>query len=70
MAGNLSEAQQWLRRAHRSLKAAETLLEQDLYEDAISRAYYAMFYAVNALLIRDGLNVSGKHSAVVAALLA
>jgi uncharacterized protein (UPF0332 family) len=67
MAGNLDEAQRWLKRAHRSLKAAGTLVEQGLYEDAVSRAYYAMFYAVNALLIKDGLNVSGKHSAVLAA---
>ena len=67
MAGNLDEARQWLRRSHRSLRAAETLLDQGLYEDAVSRAYYAMFYAANALLIKDGLDVSGKHSAVVAA---
>jgi len=67
VAGNLNEAQRWLRRAYRSLKAAETLVEQGLYEDAVSRAYYAMFYAANALLIKDGFHVSGKHSAVVAA---
>ena len=67
MAGNLNEAQRWLARARRSLKAAETLVEQSLFEDAVSRAYYAMFYAVKALLIKDDLPVSSKHSAVVAA---
>jgi uncharacterized protein (UPF0332 family) len=67
MVGNVDEAHQWLRRARRSLEAAQALVEQGLYEDAVSRAYYAMFYAANALLSRDGLNVSGKHSAVVAA---
>jgi uncharacterized protein (UPF0332 family) len=67
MTDPLDEAAQWLRRARTSLKAAEALTEQGLYEDAVSRAYYAMFYAANAMLIRDGLDVSGKHSAVVAA---
>ena len=67
MAGSLDEAQRWLQRGRTSLSAAEALIERGLYEDAVSRAYYAMFYAANALLVRDGLNVGGKHSAVVAA---
>ncbi len=66
MAGNLDEARRWLQRARASLSAAEALVERGTYEDAVSRAYYAMFYAANALLVRDGLKVSGKHSAVVA----
>jgi uncharacterized protein (UPF0332 family) len=32
----------------------------------ISRAYYAMFYAARAILIRDRVPVGSKHSAVVA----
>ena len=67
MIDSLDEASQWLRRARTSLQAAETLTERGLYEDAVSRAYYAMFYAANALLVRDGLDVGGKHSAVVSA---
>jgi uncharacterized protein (UPF0332 family) len=38
-----------------------------LYDDAISCAYYAMFYAAKALLIRDGIAAGSKHSAIVAA---
>lgn len=67
MAGNLAEAKRWLDRALTTLRATEALIEDQLYHDAVSRAYYAMFYAANALLIRDGLNVSEKHSAVMAA---
>lgn len=67
MAGNLTEARRWLERAVESLEATEALIKQELYHDAISRAYYSMFYAANALLILDGLNVSEKHSAVMAA---
>ena len=67
MAGSLDEARRWLERGRVSLSAAEALIERGIYEDAVSRAYYAMFYAANALLVRDGLNVGGKHSAVVAA---
>ena len=67
MAGNLNEARHWLERARTTLKAVEALTAAGLYDDAVSRAYYAMFYAANALLIHDGLNVGGKHSAVVAA---
>jgi uncharacterized protein (UPF0332 family) len=67
VAGNLAEAKRWLDRALTTLRATEALIEDQLYHDAVSRAYYAMFYAANALLIRDGLNVSEKHSAVMAA---
>ncbi len=65
-AGNLKESQRWLDRAGTSLMAAERLVAEGLFYDAISRAYFAMFYAAKALLIRDGFETS-KHSAVIAA---
>ncbi len=37
-------------RSHKSLCAAETLLKVDLYEDAVSRAYYAVLHATRASL--------------------
>lgn len=67
MAGKRDEAKHWLKRATNSLSAAETLVSQGLFDDAISRAYYAMFYAAKALLIRDEVEVGSKHSAVVSA---
>lgn len=47
--------------------AAATLLLNDGYVDfAASRAYYAMFYAVEALLLSREMTFS-KHSSVIAA---
>jgi uncharacterized protein len=39
-----------LDRARKSLQSAKTLLENALYEDAISRAYYAVLHASKAAL--------------------
>lgn len=50
MAGKRDEAKHWLKRATNSFSAAEALISQGLFDDAISRAYYAMFYAAKALL--------------------
>ena len=55
-----------LRKSKQSLDAAK-LMEQQRYPDfAASRAYYAMFYVAEALLLEYGLSFS-KHSAVIAA---
>jgi uncharacterized protein (UPF0332 family) len=53
--------------AQDSLRAARLLSSDQLYGFAISRAYYAMFYVAEALLLAKGLSFS-KHSAVIAAL--
>ncbi|MBN2251366.1 MAG: HEPN domain-containing protein [Candidatus Altiarchaeota archaeon] len=45
-----------LKRSEEKLKAAETLLEANLYSDAVSRAYYAMLYAARALLSSKGIH--------------
>lgn len=55
-----------LKKSAQSIAAAE-LLVNDAYADfSASRAYYAMFYAVEALLLSRNLSFS-KHSAVIAA---
>lgn len=38
-------------RGHKSLRAAKTLLREALYEDAVSRAYYAVLHATKAALL-------------------
>jgi uncharacterized protein (UPF0332 family) len=43
-----------LRRAEESLRSAELLLREGLLSDAVSRAYYAGFHAVRALLFTVG----------------
>jgi uncharacterized protein (UPF0332 family) len=38
-----------------SLRAARTLLDLGLWDDAVSRAYYAAFHHVQALLFTEGI---------------
>ncbi|MFN8441729.1 MAG: HEPN domain-containing protein [Caldilineaceae bacterium] len=61
-----TEIQHYIERAKRDLQATQINIEQGFYEVAISRAYYAMFYAANALLVSKGLT-RNKHSGVVSA---
>jgi len=55
-----------LEKADRSLAAGERLLADGFPDFAVGRAYYAMFYAAEALLLSRNLSFS-KHSAVIAA---
>jgi uncharacterized protein (UPF0332 family) len=55
-----------LRKANASLRAAQLLAGENLFDFAVSRAYYTMFYVAEALLLGRGLSFS-KHSAVLAA---
>jgi len=61
-----SEQMALLQKAQDSLQAARLLADQGFYDFAVSRAYYAMFYVAEALLLSQGLAFS-KHSAVIAA---
>lgn len=60
------EAQAFLTKAMQSLSAAEMLLQNGFADFAASRAYYAMFYAAEALLVEHALAFS-SHKAVVSA---
>jgi uncharacterized protein (UPF0332 family) len=51
--------------ARQMLQVADHNLADGFYASAVNRAYYAIFYAANALLATKGLSRS-KHSAVVA----
>jgi uncharacterized protein (UPF0332 family) len=53
-----------LAKAKDSLRGAEIMAREFLYDIAVSRAYYAMFYCAEALLDADGLTFS-SHAAVV-----
>jgi uncharacterized protein (UPF0332 family) len=54
-----------LEQADESIEAARTLLEKMLIRPSMNRAYYAMFYAVPALLAQ-GKKETSKHSGVIA----
>ncbi len=61
------EVQRLLEKADHALEVAESLYRQGFPQDAASRIYYAMFYAAQALLKAEGIEVM-KHSAVESAL--
>jgi len=64
--GSKYEVTLYVERARQMLEVAGYNLANDFYESAINRAYYAIFYAANALLATQGLSRS-KHSGVIAA---
>jgi uncharacterized protein (UPF0332 family) len=42
-------------RAKRRLDAASHLFKEGFYEDAVSRAYYSMYFAAKALLLKEAI---------------
>ena len=60
------EVRDLLKKSVQSRDAALLLLKDDYVDFAASRAYYAMFYAIEALLLSKELSFS-KHSAVISA---
>jgi uncharacterized protein (UPF0332 family) len=54
-----------LEQADESLDSAQLLLDHKKYRPSVSRSYYAMFYAVQALLIRKKI-ITSKHSGAIA----
>jgi len=58
---NLSQKE--LNRAKKALSAAKALLEYQLYEDCVSRAYYAVLHAAKAALAMEGVEPQ-SHNAV------
>lgn len=52
-----------LARAKKALLAAKALLEKDLYEDCVSRAYYAVLHASKAALALERVEAE-THKAV------
>jgi len=55
-----------LAKARRAVENARAQTQRGDHDFAVSRAYYAMFYAAEALLLEKSLSFS-KHSAVIAA---
>lgn len=59
------EVAELLDKSRRSIKTAEKILKDGEVDFAGSRAYYAMFYVAEALLLERGLAFS-SHSAIIA----
>ncbi len=60
---SMEEVNSELSRAKKTLNSAKLLLDNDYYEDAISRSYYAVLHAAKAVLILEGISTS-SHRAV------
>jgi len=60
------ECQLLLEKARNSLQAARLLIENNLADIAVTRAYYTMFYCAEAFLLSKNLSFS-SHSAVISA---
>ena len=56
-------SQKELTRAKKALLAAKTLLENQLYEDCVSRAYYAVLHAAKAALAMEGVEPQAHRAA-------
>ncbi len=56
------------KRAKKSLKAFKILWEKGLYEDALSRGYYAIIHLCFALLIKNNLTMPKTHAGLIAKL--
>jgi uncharacterized protein len=48
--------------AHKTFQAAKVLAENEFWNSAVNRLYYAVFYAVNALLVLHNVQTK-SHSA-------
>lgn len=54
----------YLQKAEKKLKVAEKLFDSEDYEDAVSRAYYAVFHTTQALLLTEGVKAD-THKGVI-----
>lgn len=62
----MSEIQELLERAQNDLGAAASLRRDGYFPQAVSRSYYAVFYAAEAALLALG-ETRSKHSGVISA---
>lgn len=52
-----------LEKADETLRAAQVLLQNKLWNSVVNRLYYACFYAINALLVQNGISAQ-THAGV------
>ncbi len=62
---DLKDQKIWLKLAEDKLDHARQIFDIGLFNDSVSRAYYAMFYAAKAALLSKGLDLR-RHSASIA----
>ena len=52
-----------LEKAYRTMKEAEIMIQHEQWNAAAGRVYYAVFHAINALLIHDGFRIKSHKGA-------
>ncbi len=62
----MSQIEALIEKARRYLKSAQLLIDDGDYDSAVSRSYYAMFYAAEAGLLKKEMSFS-SHKAVISA---
>lgn len=45
-----------LQKSAQSIREAKLLIQNNIFDTAVSRLYYGAFYAINALLVENGFN--------------
>jgi uncharacterized protein (UPF0332 family) len=59
MSGNIDDLINYrISRAYETLKEAEAMMENHFWNASINRIYYACFYAVSGLLLKQGIDTS------------
>ena len=53
-----------IKKSLKELQTAELLIQNDLFNAAVSRTYYAMFYAVQVLFIEENIVTSSHHGMI------
>lgn len=60
----MKEMEALIERAERAIKSAELLEKEGDFDSSVSRSYYAMFYATEALLLTKDLKFSSHRSVI------
>ncbi len=60
----MSEVASLLDRAETYIRSAELLLHEKDYDSSVSRSYYAMFFAAEAVLMHNSINFSSHKSVI------
>ncbi len=60
----MKEIKALMKRTERYIKSAELLIKEKDFDSSVSRSYYAMFYATEAVLLTKNLKFS-SHRGVI-----
>ncbi|MEK7279566.1 MAG: HEPN domain-containing protein [Nitrospirota bacterium] len=62
--GDSDVIKKMLIKAHKKLTAAKIDLDNKQYDDSVSRAYYAVYHAISAVLLSRGLHFSSHGQTI------